>query len=312
MKEYITSLTNGDFQILDCSLRDGGYLNQWSLDAKAVEAITTYLSELPIDVIELGYASDYQHYGINGTLPPSFLEQLNNCLKESKKRVKLAIMLFQDEPDPISTLEKRIELFDLVRIPTRKEDLLNYTNLFSYCREKKIPYSINITKVSTYQYNELIEAVSFARQFQPNIVYFADSRGSLLPHDVEFLYQTMVNYFPEQLFGFHAHNNLSLALVNSAVAIHSGARYIDTSLGGLGLGGGNLVLEQLLFLIYDKLQQNKLDLTSIIVRHQKIYSFLNFDFSKIKFYLSGAMNIPQELVDKISDIRNLRNQELFE
>jgi hypothetical protein len=66
------------------------------------------------------------------------------------------------------------------------------------------------------------------------------------------------------------------------------------------------VLEQLLFLIYDKLQRNKLDLTSIIARHQKTYSFLNLDFSKIKFYLSGAMNIPQELVDKISDIRNLR------
>lgn len=304
MNDVLQALANKNYQLLDVTLRDGGYLNNWGLDDDTVLAVVDFLLELPV-MIELGYASDMNKYRTNGTLSPSFLAKVR---ERSGARGRLVLMLFQEEPNPIEVLQKRLGYFDLVRIPVRSDNVKENSDLFTFCRAQGLAFSINFTRASAYSVAELIEAVAQVQEFQPTMIYFADSRGAMLPGEVETLYRQLAVSFPGHVFGFHAHNNLSLALINSAAAVFQDARFVDASLLGMGLGGGNLGLEQLLFLIHEKLRPGKVDLVEVIARHQHVYTLLSLDGQRLKFMLTGARNQAQESAVNINNLQDLENK----
>jgi 4-hydroxy 2-oxovalerate aldolase len=301
MKNFFSVLESKKFEIIDVTLRDGGYLNQWSFNKEKLFKWVNFLTSLPISIIELGYISDSFPYKENGTLRPQTLE----ILQPLRKDHRYAVMLFQEEREPILTLERRMGLFDIVRIPIRIEDLSRNIYLLEYCHENRIQFSINFTKVSAYSLDEILLAVKQVELLQPSIIYLADSRGAILPYQVEEIYLKLADSYPHLKFGFHAHNNLSFALLNSLVALSSGANFIDASIMGSGLGAGNLVLEQLLFLIYNCDRQRLVDIYKSLGSYSHLYSDFAQDFNKVKFYLSGAMNFAQETAQKIQTLEEV-------
>ncbi|HEY3764462.1 MAG TPA: 4-hydroxy-2-oxovalerate aldolase [Gaiellales bacterium] len=77
-------------------------------------------------------------------------------------------------------------------------------------------------------------------------VFIVDSAGAFLPDDVRRRIAAMRAALPDDVaVGMHEHNNLSLAVANSAAAIEEGATLVDTSLAGLGAGAGNTQTEAL-------------------------------------------------------------------
>ena len=102
--------------------------------------------------------------------------------------------------------------------------------------------AINLTFISNYTAKALKAALAQLAASQPDMVYFADSNGSLLPSEVQTLYQSSLRHSAIPL-GFHAHDNLGLAQTNSIAAIQSGAQFVDVTLAGMGKGIGNLKTE---------------------------------------------------------------------
>ncbi|MES1040947.1 4-hydroxy-2-oxovalerate aldolase [Peribacillus simplex] len=91
---------------------------------------------------------------------------------------------------------------------------------------------------------KLLEQASLMESYGADAVYVVDSAGSFLPQDVK----ARINLLKTNLnidIGFHAHNNLSLAVANSLVAIEAGANRIDGSIRCLGAGAGNTQTEVL-------------------------------------------------------------------
>lgn len=77
-------------------------------------------------------------------------------------------------------------------------------------------------------------------------IFIVDSAGAFLPDDVRRRISAMREALPDDVaVGMHEHNNLSLAVANSAAAIEEGATLVDTSLAGLGAGAGNTQTEAL-------------------------------------------------------------------
>lgn len=286
--------------LIDVTLRDGGYLNKWMLSEDVVINYAEFITRnWPVDIIELGYASDAGKYGANGSLKASLLARLRSLPKQK------AIMLFQDEEHPLQVLQTRGGLFDVVRIPIRVEEANRWSSVFERCAADKITFTINLTRISAYSEEEIVECVKEVQEYKPYAIYLADSRGACLPEQIRILFGRLRETFPSQVFGMHAHNNLSLALANTHAAVSRGARCFDASLCGTGLGGGNLSLEIVSFL---KLKQDPERLKALVTHvyeNSHTYAALGLDTACIKFELSAVLNVAQEKACEMDTLASL-------
>ncbi len=96
--------------------------------------------------------------------------------------------------------------------------------------------------MSYYQEEELDEAMKAISKHNPDMIYFADSNGSMLPSRIAAIYSKFCKLYTIP-FGFHAHDNLGLAQANALAALNNGVQLIDVSLAGMGKGIGNLKTE---------------------------------------------------------------------
>lgn len=98
---------------------------------------------------------------------------------------------------------------------------------------------------------KVLEQAELMESYGADVVYVVDSAGAMLPDDV----RARVGLLKEKLgveIGFHAHNNLGLAIGNTIVAVEEGASVVDGTLGGLGAGAGNAPTE-VLIAVFNKL-----------------------------------------------------------
>ena len=80
-------MTN-EIKILDCTLRDGGYVNNWDFGEKAIRAIINKLIEAEVDIIECGFLSKTKPSSCNQTIF-NFLENINRLLEPLPKKMGL-------------------------------------------------------------------------------------------------------------------------------------------------------------------------------------------------------------------------------
>lgn len=282
-----------ELSVLDVTLRDGGYRDNWNTPAEGILEIAQLIQNLGIDYVELGYVSDDGKYGDNGTLD---CETLRWVRERVGGIIGLAAMLFQDESAQVKVLQRRQGLLDLVRVPLRCERLQDSYPIFDYCSSNGISFSANLTRVSAYTADELLHACDQLSRFRPTYIYLADSRGALLPKEVENIFLQLTSEWPDQAFGFHAHNNLSLALANSIAARDSGARIVDASLTGCGLGAGNLALEHLLAVRHRNDPVGMRRILNLVLEKQSLFQRLRVAPNDMTFAASGALNVSQETV----------------
>ncbi|MEV6530143.1 hypothetical protein ACGFWD_30635 [Streptomyces sp. NPDC048448] len=123
--------------------------------------------------------------------------------------------------------------------------------------------TVNITRVSQLDRRRLVELAALSGDAGADVVYLADSNGSMLPREVTQLV-TLVRSVTDAAIGLHAHNNLGLALANAIAAVDAGATWIDSSILGMGKGPGNLVTEQWLAYLGRRADTDAYDLGRIL------------------------------------------------
>ncbi|AVK95492.1 4-hydroxy-2-oxovalerate aldolase [Lysinibacillus sphaericus] len=88
----------------------------------------------------------------------------------------------------------------------------------------------------------IVEQAKLFESYGAEIIYVTDSAGAMLPHEVKERVAALKSHVSCEI-GFHAHNNLSLAMANTMAAVEAGATYVDGSLRCLGAGSGNAQTE---------------------------------------------------------------------
>lgn len=237
-----------DFQIVDVTLRDGGYRTNFHFEDYQLSNILTCLDQSGIEYIEIGYKNGSIHQindiGITGICDKNYIEKCRNLVKKAK----IVVMLHAKNV----TLDDIHELsdfgVDLVRICIQKKGYEDSYRFVEIAKKNKLEVSINITRMSQYSEEELDHIVSVCCNLDIDMIYFADSNGSMLPSKIENIYKKY-NQMYKMSFGFHAHDNLGMAQANALAALAGGAHYIDASLMGIGKGVGNLkILEFISYL----------------------------------------------------------------
>jgi 4-hydroxy 2-oxovalerate aldolase len=240
-------------KILDVTLRDGGHINNFHFKNEDVVTIIKALDISNIEYIEVGYKngsiSPIDNIGIAGLSPDEYLLLCKNHVTKAK----IAVMAHckNINKDDIKALKKcGVSLLRLC-IP-KGEHQVAYP-FIKLAKDEGLLVSINLIHISQYKLETIFKVVESIVPYEPTMIYFADSNGCLHPERVTAMYEYCTSNY-QIPFGYHGHDNIGLAQMNTLAAIAAGAVHVDASLAGAGKGIGNLKMEY--FIAY--LQSNKI------------------------------------------------------
>ncbi|CEG55853.1 beta/alpha barrel domain-containing protein [Legionella fallonii] len=229
-------------QLLDASLRDGGHRTNFHFSDQELEGILLPLDKTGVEYIEIGYR--------NGSIRPiDNLGRAGFCYKDYLhlcrsliKKATIAVMAHPNNIDEADLIELKDAGVSLLRICIAKDGFAEAIPVIKIAKKLNLQVSINFIHMTYYTDDELDEVVEQASKYQPEMIYFADSNGSILPQRIKSIYGKYIPNYPIP-FGFHAHDNIGLAHANAIAAMDSGVELIDASLAGMGKGTGNLKTE---------------------------------------------------------------------
>lgn len=231
-------------QIVDTTLRDGSHAVRHSFTEEQVSAIAAGLDRCNVPLIELSHGDGLggSSYTYGFSKRDEFL-----LLKAAAKQIKngkLTVLLLPG----IGTIEDLKRAHDCgakaVRVATHVTEADVSAQHIEAARKLGM-MTVGFLMMTHMAEPEVIaEEAKKMESYGADYINLADSAGFLLPEDVA----ARVKAVKEAVripVGFHAHNNLNLAIANSLAAVEAGAQYIDATLRGLGAGAGNTQIEVL-------------------------------------------------------------------
>lgn len=236
-----------DIKILDCTLRDGGYVNKNTFGYKNIGRIIDALNESGIDIIECGYFKDTRDvYSNNITEFTSF-----NDFK-SKHQTHLldrdyTLMLLGEEYK-IENLPQSNNENEIIRMSFHKKSVDKAIRYAKIIQDKGYKLFLQPTVTVGYNDEELDYLLDKVNEVNPYCVAIVDTFGQMRSKDVERLSEEFNKKLNKNIaIGFHAHNNLQLAFSNAITFLNElkdkRTIIIDTSIYGMGRGAGNLPTE---------------------------------------------------------------------
>jgi 4-hydroxy 2-oxovalerate aldolase len=241
-------------QILDCSLRDGGYVNNWGFPKGLARESYRALSKSGVDIVELGFRSSDKHFDARKYGLWRFCDE--TVLREVTENIRGASVCVMGDYGKIELddlVDAHESVVDLVRIAVHKDRVLNAIDFLEKVKGKGYQVSLQAMGYSTYTDLEKQSLLSALAHTDLDYVYIADSYGSILPFQIKPLFEPFQEIGGIRL-GFHPHNNIQMAFANTLEAIRVGVDIVDTTIYGIGRGAGNLPTE--ILLSYLQLQGN--------------------------------------------------------
>ena len=322
-------------QILDCTLRDRGYINNWRFGKQVIEDTIHSLIDAHIDIVECGFIRNVS-YDPDSSVYPS-MQKLAEAIEPKQNNTLYAVMIEQHNyvAELISPCSEKTA--DIIRLTFRKNEWPDAKVTAKELIEKG--YKVCIQPVGTASYDDpsLIKLLQDVNELKPFAFYLVDTLGMMYRHEMrKFFYLIDNNLSHNICLGFHSHNNLQMSFANAQEMIRLNRErtiIIDSSCYGMGRGVGNLATELITDYINNNLGQ-KYSLTPILNIVDKyimpIYAQQRWGYD-LPYFLSATYKchpnyaahlirketISIETIEKIlslipSDSRNEYNSDLIE
>lgn len=232
-------------KVLDCTIRDGGLVNNWQFSVPFVRELYDALNEAGVEYMEIGYKNSPKLLESDDAGPWRFLD--DDFLQEviDKKQTKLSALVDIGRVDEADILPREHSLLDLIRVACYIKDIDKALALVQTFHNKGYETSLNIRALSHVKESDLQEAFQRIARSPVDVVYIVDSYGSLFPRDIEYLTDKFRRMLPDKTLGIHTHNNLQLAFANTITAVEKGVAFLDASVYGMGRAAGNCTTELL-------------------------------------------------------------------
>ena len=239
--------------ILDCTLRDGGYYNNWDFEPDVVDRYLRSMQAASVDVIEIGFKSlpKSSFKGPYYYCTDEFLEGLD-LPSDPTIGVMINCMEYFSEKDSPDNLVRKLfrkaddSPIELVRIAVNFNRALEAESIARTLKILGYQVAINLMQAHNKnedEYSELAEKITAWDTI--DVLYFADSLGNMTPEKVEIVCQSLERCW-KGILGIHTHNNKNLAFINTLTATENGASWCDGTITGMGRGAGNACTESLL------------------------------------------------------------------
>ncbi|MCM8814320.1 MAG: aldolase catalytic domain-containing protein [Candidatus Omnitrophica bacterium] len=236
-------------KVLDCTIRDGGLINNHDFDLKFVRHVYAAVSAAGVDYMELGYKNSRK------LLPAEEFGMWKFCADDDIRRVvegvespaKISVMVDVGRVDPDEIKPRKESPVQMIRVASYVKEIDKAIALVNEFHDKGYETTVNVMAISRALETEVDEALAqLEQEAKADVVYVVDSFGSLYQETTEFLVKKYKSVLKSKEIGIHTHNNLQLGFSNTIEAVIHGANYLDATIYGIGRGAGNCPLELLL------------------------------------------------------------------
>jgi len=241
-----------ELKVLDCTIRDGGLINNYQFSTDFVKKVYSAACEAGVDYVELGKKlAESDEYTRDNFGPWNFCD--DELLKEvvdsydGDYRPGVAVMYDVGRVE-VNALQPRDQSpMDMVRTACYVHQIDAGIELVKRCKDLGYETTVNIMAASAAIESELVEGLEELNQCDElDWLYLVDSYGAFYSEQVTYYLKLYQKHAPDKPLGFHAHNNQQLAFSNTQQAIIDGVNLLDATINGIGRGAGNCNLELLL------------------------------------------------------------------
>lgn len=233
-------------KVLDCTLRDGGYVNNWEFGRENIHKICGRLEQTNVDIIELGFMRDVVYDSEKALFRT--IEQANGIIDGQKDNVIYSALIEMANYYPLDLLKKRspgdLELLRYSFWLRCIDDAYEYA---ARIREKGYLLGVQPTRVEQYSDEQFAAMCRRFSTLDPLAIYIVDTFGLLTKEQlIHYARIADENVSKGIYIGYHSHNNMQQAFSNAIAFIELGLKHdiiVDASIFGMGRGAGNLNLE---------------------------------------------------------------------
>ena len=231
--------------INDVTLRDGMHALSHQYTVEQMVAIAERLDAARVDLIEVSHGDGLNGNSVNYGFSRHTEAEYLTAVKETFKHAKLAALLLPG----IGTIDDmhmaRDCGVDTIRVATHCTE----ADISKQHIEAGLALGMDVVGFLMMAHmiptKQLVEQAKLMESYGAHCVYVVDSAGAMLMEDARERVAALREALDCQI-GFHNHNNLSLGVANTVIAIEAGADRVDASLAGMGAGAGNCPLEALI------------------------------------------------------------------
>lgn len=298
--------------ILDCTLRDGGYYNNWNFTAELVTDYLKAMQAAQVDVVELGLRSlinkgfkgasafTTEEYLASLDIPPGLsvavMVNATELVGEGSQYEVLAALF------PVPASESKV---DVVRIACHVHEFKDALPASVWLKERGFTVGFNLMQVADRGRDEIEALAQEASKYPLDVLYFADSMGSMTPADTLHILEAFRAHWSGPM-GIHTHDNKGLALQNTLAAYNEGVEWLDATVTGMGRGPGNARTEELVIEAAD-IRNAAVNLVPLMTLIRQFFQPLKAECgwgSNPYYYLSGKYGIhPTYIQEMLSDSR---------
>lgn len=305
----------GLVEVLDCTLRDGGYCNQFRFGFENIKKIIKGLVEANIDIIECGFLTNSVVYDSDVTKFTSLNEIANVIPQKREGKLFVALMNYGDfDPAKLPTYDGTS--IDGIRVAFHKKNCIEALKICKKIKEKGYKVFVQPMVSLCYSDDEFLDLIKHVNAIEPYIFYIVDSFGVMKHKDLTRLFYIVEHNLNENiLIGFHCHNNLQLAYSNaqSLVDMHVKRNLvIDSSIYGMGRGSGNLNTELFVDYLNDNVNGNYYlnPLLEIIDEILNDFYQKNYWGYSLPNYLSAVHNVHPNYAKFLDDKKTLTAEDI--
>ena len=299
-----------DIKVFDCTLRDGGLVNNFFFSDEFVRDLYKMNIKAGVDYMEFGYKADKEMFDVDKFGKWKFCndDDIRAIVGDNDSGLKISVMADVGRTDFGNDItDKANSPIDMIRVATYIHTIPTALEMVEYCHKKGYETTINIMAISKSNDSDLNDALEIIGRSCVDTIYLVDSYGSLYPEQMRRLAEKYLEYADkyDKKIGIHAHNNQQLAFANTIETLTMGVSYLDCTVSGMGRGAGNCSTELLLGF----LKNPKYHITPVL-------KFIENQIDKLKsdgvvwgydipYLLTGRMNQhPRDAIQFIADNRS--------
>ncbi len=306
-------------KLLDCTLRDGGYLNDWEFGNSNIVNIFERLVSAGIDIIETGFIDERRPFDENRTIFPD-TESVNRIYGKLDKGSSMIVGMIDYGTCSIDHIMPAKECFlDGIRVIFKKQKMHEAIDFCRCIKDKGYKVFAQAVSITSYNDEELSRLIDLVNDLEPYAFSLVDTYGLLHKGQLRHYFDFACAHLKSTIgIGYHAHNNFQLAYANCIELLDDPPAgrllIVDGTLYGMGKSAGNTPIELLVMHMnsyHGTLYHNSQILEAIEVTILDMNRKIGWGYS-FKFFLAASHDCHPNYVNYLMDIGKLSVKSISE